>query len=90
MIEAAALLTQCSFWGSAGKVLDWAVASAQEAEPEFRLYLAQLKDDQDGLQTRIIVLSRLLIDSPHLASRQTLALFFPKAFLLSLRKTLQV
>jgi soluble lytic murein transglycosylase len=81
MVEAAERLEQAGFPKSAQKVLDWAVAEAAGSEPEFRLRLAELKAKGNELRPAILVLSQILLDNPEFVSRDTLSLYFPKAFL---------
>ena len=81
LVEEAELLHLCGFDRSASKVLDWAIHDTVLAEPEFRLYLAEMKSELLENHTSIFVLSKVLLDYPRFTSRKSLALYFPKAFL---------
>jgi len=78
LIEEVEILQKYGFHDSASKVLKWAVADSQEAEPEIRLYLAELKPDDENYRSKITLLSDVLYKNPQLISRQTMELYFPK------------
>ena len=80
LVEEAEILRSCGFSQSASKLLDWAVVESVGSEPEFRLYLAELKAALDETRASIFVLSKVLIDFPRFTSTKTLKLFYPKAF----------
>ena len=80
LIEQVEILQQLGFERSAHKVLDWAIATSVESEPELRLYLAELKRVQGDNHGKIALLSEVLYQNPELISRQTMELYFPKAF----------
>jgi soluble lytic murein transglycosylase len=80
LIESVEALKQFNYQESAAKVLDWAIAETQEAEPELRIYLAELKPEDADFRSRITLLSDLLYKNPGLISKQTMELYFPKAY----------
>jgi soluble lytic murein transglycosylase len=80
MLEAVESLRQMGFNRSAAKILDWAIVEAAEAEPELKIYLAELKAEQEDLHSILFLLSKVLLDNPNLVTRKTLALYFPKAY----------
>lgn len=80
LVEEAELLHVSGFNKSALKVLDWAIAEAAGAEPEFKLYLAEMKADTGENHTAIFLLSKILVDNPGFTSKKTLTLYFPSAF----------
>jgi len=65
---------------SATKVLNWGISESIEAEPELRMHLAELKRDNSDFRTRIQLLTDILYKNPTLISRETMELYFPKAF----------
>lgn len=81
LVESAEILIAASLNKSAAKVLDWAISESSEADPEFRLYLAQLKSNAQETHNSIFLLSKVLVENPGLTSRKTLELYFPKAYL---------
>jgi soluble lytic murein transglycosylase len=80
LIDEVELLKQNGFSLAAARVLDWAVAESQGFEPEVRMYLAELKQDSPDHLGRISLLSDILYRNPHLVSRSSLEMYFPKAF----------
>lgn len=80
MIESAELLARCGYFSAAAKVSDWVAAAPNSLEPEFRIYLTQLRGEE-GIANGIYILSKVLIDYPELVSKKTLTLFYPKAFI---------
>ena len=80
LMEEVELLRACNLPKAASKVIDWAIVSSTDAEPEFRLYLVELKAEQNENRPAMLLLSKLLVDNPGLASRKTLGLYFPKAY----------
>ena len=80
LVEAVEALKQFGYQESAAKVLDWAVSQSQEAEPELRIYLAGLKPEDQDFRSRITLLSDLLYKNPGLISKETMELYFPKAY----------
>ncbi len=78
LIEEVEILRQYGYKESASKVLKWAIADSLEAEPEVRLYLAELKPDDENYRSKITLLSDVLYKNPQLISRQTMELYFPK------------
>jgi soluble lytic murein transglycosylase len=93
LVEEAELLRACAKADApspaVSKVLDWAIEESKDAEPEFRLYLAELKAEGGEVHSAIFVLSKILIDYPRFVSRKTLELYFPKAFLALFQKEAQ-
>lgn len=80
LIDQVELLRRIDHRDAAGKVLSWAIAEAQEAEPELRLYLAELKTDMSDYGLRISLLSEVLYKHPTLVNRETMDLYFPKVY----------
>ncbi len=78
LIEEVEILRKYGYKESASRVLKWAVADSKEAEPEVRLYLAELKPDDENYRSKITLLSDVLYKNPQLISRQTMELYFPK------------
>lgn len=76
LIAEAEELHRFGFDDSAAAIVDWAFDLAGRAEPDVRLHLAELGDDR----TKVLVTGDLLNHSPSLISRQSLELYFPKAF----------
>lgn len=86
LIEQVELLRRIDQRDAAGKVLSWAIAEAQDAEPELRLYLAELKTDMSDYRLRISLLSEVLYKFPTLVTRETMDLYFPKVYFPILEK----
>jgi soluble lytic murein transglycosylase-like protein len=80
LIEAVEILSQLKYRESAAKVLDFAVAESHEAEPELRIYLAELKPDEGDFRSKITLLSDVLYKNPALISKKTMELYFPKVY----------
>lgn len=80
LIDQVELLRRIDYREAASKVLSWAIADAQEAEPELRLYLAELKNDMSDYGLRISLLSEVLYKFPSLVTRETMDLYFPKVY----------
>jgi soluble lytic murein transglycosylase len=77
-IEQVEVLTKFGLAPAAAKVLDWAVNESQGAEPEVKIYLAQLKKDTGDYLSKIQILSEVLYKNPGLISKETMELYFPK------------
>lgn len=80
LIDQVELLSRYGFEQAAGKVLDWAVASAQGVEPEIMVYLAELKKEQGDYRSKITILTDVLYKRPDLISKETMELYFPKVY----------
>lgn len=80
LIDQVELLRQHGYSAAASRVWDWAAAESQGYEPEVRLYVAELKQDSADHLSRISLLSDILYRHPQLVSRQSMDLYFPKAF----------
>lgn len=65
---------------AARKVLDWAIALSDSAEPEMKLYLADLKGEQGDYVSKISLLSEVLYKNPDLVTKPTLESYFPKLY----------
>lgn len=76
LIGEAEALRKYGFDSTAAVLIDWAMENANRCEPEIRLYLAALGDDR----TKVIVVGDVITRYPSLVSRETLELYFPKAF----------
>lgn len=81
LVEAAELLKASGLPKAESKVLDWAIADSATAEPELRIYLAQMKADLSETHHAIFLLSKILVENPRFASRKILLQYFPKAYL---------
>jgi len=80
LLEQSQWLHHYGFKESAKRVLDWAVADSESAEPSVRLYLAEVKEGQSDFHANIGLLSRILTAHPELISRRSLELYFPRAY----------
>jgi soluble lytic murein transglycosylase len=80
LLEQVEVLRKYSFDSSSRRVLNWTIAAAQEAEPEVRIYLAELKRDQGDYQSKISILSDVLYKNPQLISKESMELYFPKVY----------
>ena len=80
LIEQVEALHEFGFKKNAIRILDWAIAESQETEPEFKLYLAHLKKQQGDFLRKFALLSELFYRNPTLIGKNTIELFFPKAF----------
>jgi len=80
LIEQVEILRSFGFEDGAARVLDFAIEESQEAEPEFKLYLVELKAEQGDYHSKIRLLSTVLFENPRFISRRTMELYFPKAF----------
>lgn len=78
LIEQVELLRRMEQPELAAHVLKWAIAESREAEPEVRLYLAELKDDSQDYRIKISLLSEVLYNYPSLVAKETMELYFPK------------
>ncbi len=65
---------------SARKILDWAIAISDTAEPEIKLTLADLKGEEGDYVSKIFLLSEILYRNPNLVAKQTLESYFPKLY----------
>lgn len=80
LIEATEVLNRLGFPQAGTRTLDWAISESQVAEPEVRVYLAELKRDQGDYHSKIQILSDVLYKNPQLVAKETLELYFPKVF----------
>ncbi len=80
LLEQAETLSRLGFEKTAGQVLTWATVYAKIAEPEALLYVVQLKNALSDHKSKLIILSDVLYQNPHLISRTTLELYFPKVY----------
>jgi len=75
-IEQAELLKVSGFDSSAALLAEWAIGESWRAEPDIRVYLAQLGD----AQAKISVAADIMTKNPNLIGRPTLEMYFPKAY----------
>lgn len=80
LIEQVEILHRFGFEQSASRVLDWAVADSEGVEPEVKIYLAELKQEQGDNLSKITLLSDVLYNHPGLISRETMEQYFPKVY----------
>ncbi len=80
LIEQVEVLTKLGFEPSARAILDWAVIESDGAEPELKIYLAELKEGDSKHLQQIQLLSDVLLDNPHLISKKSMELYFPKPY----------
>ena len=80
LIDQVETLRKHGYSTAASRVVDWAAAESQGFEPEVRLYVAELKSNSADHLSRISLLSDILYKHPNLVSRQSMDLYFPKAF----------
>ncbi len=80
LIDQVESLNKMGFEKSASIVLDWAITESQGVEPEFKIYLAELKRDQGDYFSKISLLTDVLYKNPSLVSKETMEMYFPKVF----------
>jgi soluble lytic murein transglycosylase len=66
--------------GLAAEFIDWSLQHLDLAEPELRLYAAELMNRAEQSLTKFKVLGSLFQDAPRMFSERTLKLFFPVRF----------
>jgi len=74
------ILIQYGFSQSADHVFNWLINGAENAEPEFRLYLADLRETQGNHLSQLRILSSVLYAHPHFTSKNVMEKYFPKLF----------
>lgn len=80
LLEQVEALNRFGFGDSVRTVIDWAVLESDEVEPEVKIYLAELKDEKEDHLSQITLLADVLYDNPHLISKKTMELYFPKPY----------
>lgn len=80
LVQAVETLRRFDFESTADQVLDWAILNAQSAEPEVKLYLAELKKDNTDHSPKLQMMSDVLFKNPSWVAKPTLELYFPKLF----------
>jgi soluble lytic murein transglycosylase len=79
-------LRRFNFEQSADRVLDYAILNSQNAEPEVKIYLGELKKDNTDHSAKLQMISDVLFKNSDLVSRTTLELYFPKLFATSFER----
>lgn len=80
LIFQAELLIKFGFNESADKVFNWIVSDSERAEPEFMLYLADLRQSQGNHLSQLKILTSVLYANPKLTSKSVLERYFPKLY----------
>lgn len=80
LIEQVELLNQFGLHDSADKVLTWVVGDSQSAEPEFMIYLSDLRESHGNQLGRLTILSNMLYSHPEMTSKSVMERYFPKVY----------
>lgn len=80
LIEQVELLNQFGLHYSADKVLTWVVGDSQSAEPEFMIYLSDLRESHGNQLGRLTILSNMLYSHPEMTSKAVMERYFPKVY----------
>ncbi|NDC23796.1 MAG: lytic transglycosylase domain-containing protein [Proteobacteria bacterium] len=80
LTEQVELLTQFGLLQAADKVLTWIISDSQNAEPEFMLYLSDLRESHGNQLGRLTILSNMLYANPAFTSKSVMERYFPKIY----------
>lgn len=80
LIEQAELLNENGFQKSADKVLSWVLSDSEKAEPEFMIYVSDIKQSQGNYLSQLQILTGVLYANPQLTSKSLMERYFPKLY----------
>ncbi|MFM8269950.1 MAG: lytic transglycosylase domain-containing protein, partial [Pseudomonadota bacterium] len=80
LIEQVELLNETGFKKSADKVMSWILADSEKAEPEFMIYISDIKQSQGNYLSQLQILTDVLYANPHLTSKSVMERYFPKLY----------
>lgn len=80
LIEQVELLNENGFQRSSEKVLSWILAVSEKAEPEFMIYVSDIKHSQGNYLSQLQILSNVLYANPHLTSKSLMERYFPRLY----------
>ncbi|NBT58203.1 hypothetical protein EBT16_05415 [bacterium] len=80
LIEQVEILNENGFYKSADRVLSWILSDSERAEPEFMIYVSDIKQSQGNYLSQLKILSDVLYANPHLTSKSLMERYFPKLY----------
>lgn len=80
LIEQVEILNEGGFYKSSDRVLSWILSDSERAEPEFMIYVSDIKQAQGNYLSQLKILSDILYANPHLTSKSLMERYFPKLY----------
>ena len=80
LVEQVEILNQFGFQQAADKLIGWIVSEAQKVEPEFMIYVSDLRHSQGNYLGQLQILTNILYSHPQLTSKAMMERYFPKHY----------